>query len=420
MSGAEILAALLVGLPAGLTVYAYAGYPLLLRFAGRGRWVSGSAGEGGPSIGEAGGDQGPNAAGRGPAAGSEPETWPEIGILVPAHDEADTLGEMLRRLLEADYPEARRQILVVSDNSTDGTDELVSGIDGVELLSLGRRHGKTRAQQAALERLRGEIVVNVDASIGVPPDSLKPLIRAFRDPTVGVASGRDVSVAGDGSREGSGEAGYVGYEMWVRRLETRRGSVVGASGCFYAARREVFAASLPEGTSRDFASVLVAREMGYRSVSVEEAVCLVPRTSSFGAEFRRKTRTMTRGLHTLWHLRRLLDPIRFGGFSFMLFSHKLCRWATLPAAPLALVGAVLLAGSGPAALTLAAASLSAPALVLLAVRTEGRWPWPRPLLRALFPAAVAVAGVRAWAALLGGRARATWEPTRRPSPSDGR
>jgi hypothetical protein len=80
------------------------------------------------------------------------------------------------------------------------------------------------------------LLVNTDATIRILPDSVKHLVRQFQDPTIGVASGRDVSVGNVRTEENAGEAGYVGYEMWVRGLETRIGSIVGASGCFYAIR----------------------------------------------------------------------------------------------------------------------------------------------------------------------------------------
>src|SRR5207244_9126907 len=108
----------------------------------------------------------------------------------------------------------------------------------------------------------GEIIVNVDATVLVPPTSLKPLIRAFEDPTDGVASGRDLSVGTGKGHQTAGESDYTNYEMLVRSLETRVGSIVGASGCFYGIRRRIRIAPLPPALSWDFASALVARQQG--------------------------------------------------------------------------------------------------------------------------------------------------------------
>ncbi len=100
---------------------------------------------------------------------------------------------------------------------------------------------------------------------------------------MGLASGRDVSVARVERDVNVGESGYVGYEMWVRDLETRLGSIVGASGCFYAIRRSLHMTLVPEALSRDFAAALIAREHGLRAVSVNEAVCFVPRIAQHPA-----------------------------------------------------------------------------------------------------------------------------------------
>src|SRR5439155_18332143 len=213
---------------------------------------------------------------------------------------------------------------------------------GVELLRLPERRGKTAAENAARAHLRGTIIVNTDASVRIALQALKPLVAAFADPTVGVASGRDVSVARVGAEANAGESTYVGYEMWVRALETRVAGIVGASGCLYACRRRLYMRLVPEALSRDFAAALMAREAGYRSVAVRDAVCYVPRVASLHAEYRRKVRTITRGWQTLVYMRHLLNPFRYGLFAWMLFSHKICRWLAPWAIGLAIVGLIAL------------------------------------------------------------------------------
>jgi cellulose synthase/poly-beta-1,6-N-acetylglucosamine synthase-like glycosyltransferase len=375
--------------PLVLMLYAYAVYPALL-------WLIGRV--------------------RGPASSlPTPAEWPLISIVVPAYNEEQSIRGTIESILGLDYPAERRQILVVSDASTDRTDEIVRefATRGVDALTLGVRSGKTAAENAAASRLRGSIVVNTDATIRILPQSLKPLIRAFQDPSVGVASGRDVSV-GDRLVEGTrGESGYVGYEMWLRSLETRCGSIVGASGCFYAIRRELHQSLFPEALSRDFASALIAREHGFRAVSVDEAVCLVPRSISLRREFDRKVRTMARGLETLWYKRHLLNPLRYGFFAFTLFSHKFCRWLVFLTAPLALVGLALASfRSSTAALALAMALLVA-LLGLVALRWPENRPMPRPLAACGFVFATHAAGLIAWGKAIRGERNPIWEPTRR-------
>ncbi|HVH10750.1 MAG TPA: glycosyltransferase [Gemmatimonadales bacterium] len=386
-----------LALAAGFCVYTYLGYPAILALVSALRRSS----------------RLPRPTTPGPAAGEW--EWPPISIVLPAYNEADTIAGALERLLAADYPSNRRQILVVSDASTDRTDAVVSRFraDGVELLQLPERQGKTAAENAARRHLTGAIIINTDASVRVHPQAIKRLVAAFRDPTVGVASGRDVSVANLDGRSNAGEEAYVGYEMWVRDLETMLGGIVGASGCLYAIRAALHAGPVPVALSRDFAAALVAREHARRAVSVPDALCYVPRGASLRQEYRRKVRTITRGLGTLAWKRALLNPWRHGAFAWMLLSHKVCRWLV----PWTLVVALgNIAAAAPTAGWARAAVGSAGVLGALAAIG---WLWPDtkrlPRLFALPAYVVAgnVAVLHAWVRVLVGRRAPVWEPTRR-------
>jgi cellulose synthase/poly-beta-1,6-N-acetylglucosamine synthase-like glycosyltransferase len=356
-------------------------------------------------------------------------TWPSVTVTVPVYNAGSSIRATLQALTDVDYPHDRLQILVLSDASTDGTDDIVREFapKGVELLRSPERRGKTAAENLAVSIARGEIIVNVDATIGVPPSSLKLLVGAFIDPTVGVASGRDISVdsflpvretnvdsppaLGPG-----GEARYTSYEMWLRDLETQAGSIVGASGCFFAIRRGIHDEPLPPELSWDFASTLIAKKKGYRSVSVPNALCVVPRTAEIRAELRRKSRTMARGLCTLFHFRGLMNPFRYGGFALMLISHKLLRWVPYLLAPVAIVALGWLSTQSRIA-ALALVLVAAGALGgLSAIRTRGGIAW-RPIALAGFVVAAITAGFLAWYDALRGARMITWSPTPRPNVS---
>jgi cellulose synthase/poly-beta-1,6-N-acetylglucosamine synthase-like glycosyltransferase len=383
----------LILLPLGIGVYAYVGYPLLLKIA---------------------------ASARGDARESTDDfAWPSITITVPCYNEERSIAATLDALLAVDYPANRRQIVVISDASSDGTDDIVRAFAGrgVELLRLDVRRGKSAAENAAGAVARGEIIVNTDATIRILPDALKALIRAFADPKVGVASGRDLSVASVSAQAvttgATGESGYVGYEMNIRALETRVRSIVGASGCFYGIRASLYDSKFPETLSRDFASALLAEENGYRAVSVNEAVCLVPQTRSLQSEYRRKIRTMARGLQTLWFKRHLMNPFTHGSFAWMLFSHKLCRWLVYPVLPIAAVALVLASIHSRAWLLVLVVSVIGGLIGVAGMRWPASRNAPRLIRIAGFALASNLAGILAWLHVARNRRLAVWEPTRR-------
>lgn len=349
--------------------------------------------------------------------------WPSVSITLPAYNAEQTLRPVLDALVAVDYPPERRQILVVSDGSTDGTDALVRSYasQGVELLRVDGRLGKTEVENRAMAALRGDIVINTDASVTIHPGSVKALVAALDDERVGVASARDISVASVGAEGNASEAAYVGYEMWIRRLETDISGIIGSSGCLYAARAALHRRQLPGHLSRDFSSALWARLNGYRAVSVDQALCFVPRAASMQVEYRRKIRTMSRGIQTLFFHAPLMDPWQYGVFAWMLLSHKLIRWL-VPWCVLVL-------------------ALTVPLLALVGVRTAQPWaPWavagsaleifgfliaaagwwwpgkgepPRPFALAAYLVAGNVAGIVAWWRALRDQRAPVWEPTPR-------
>lgn len=367
----------------GFLAYTYAGYPLLLRVL--------AARSPRPPVPHGG-------------------RWPSLSISLPVYNGEATVGVALDALVASPYP-GERQILVISDGSTDRTEKIVGRYAdrGVELLALPSRVGKTEAENQGVERLRGDVVVNTDASVRADPGALMALVGALADPAVGVASSCDVSI-GDGETGGEGEVAYVGYEMRVRELETATGGIVGASGCLYAIRAPLHRRRLAPWLSRDFSAALHAREQGYRAVSVPDARCYVPRGRPGRDEYRRKVRTMARGLGTLWYHRRLMDPFRYGRFAWKLVSHKLCRWCT----PLALLGlGIALAdprvGGGWGQLLVLAVVMGALA----------GWCWPgerapRWLVLPTYGVSAVLAGLHAWWRVIGRGTIPMWEPTRRP------
>jgi cellulose synthase/poly-beta-1,6-N-acetylglucosamine synthase-like glycosyltransferase len=242
-------------------------------------------------------------------------------MIIPVCNEEARIERKLANTESLCYPADRLQVVFVSDGSSDRTVELFRrrASSAMTLLELPIRRGKAAALNAGLQYATNEIIVFSDAAIELEPNALQTIVRRFCHPNVGCISGEDQIP------ESGGEAWYGRYEMLVRRLESKVHSIVGASGSFYAQRREL-CEPFPEGMAPDFLSVLRTIGGGLRAVCEPEAAGRMTSVKDPRQEFERKVRTLLRGMTTLFSNASILNPLRFGMFSFELLSHKVMRW----------------------------------------------------------------------------------------------
>lgn len=266
---------------------------------------------------------------------------PPVTFIITAYNEETRLAAKIDNTLAQDYPAARFEIIVASDCSTDRTDAIARAYaDRVTLIRARARGGKEAAQKLALESARGEIVVFSDVATALAPDAVSRIVTNFADPAVGCVSSIDRFVDAGGGV--SGESAYVRYEMWLRRLETRVHSLVGLSGSFFAARRDVCRRWAADRQS-DFSTLLSTVELGMRGVLDVTAAGYYRDLVDDRREVERKTRTIVRGLAVMARHTRMLNPFRYGLFAWQLASHKVCRWLVPFAMIAALVAAAVLA-----------------------------------------------------------------------------
>ena len=261
--------------------------------------------------------------------------WPAtVSVILPVFNGAPWMAAKLESILALNYPAELVEILVVSDGSTDATASIVHSFAGrakIVFLAVPKR-GKAAALNAALARAGGEILFFTDVRQQLDPVSLANLIACFADPQVGVASGELVIRDGAGLEEASVGL-YWKYEKWIRKQLSRVDSVLGATGCIYAMRREL-ASPLPEDTLNDDMYLpLGAFFRGYR-VILDDAALAYDYPTPLASEFRRKVRTLAGVYQIVRSYPALLGPRNRMWIHF--FSHKLARllmpWAMIAAA----------------------------------------------------------------------------------------
>ncbi len=283
-----------------LLFYVYAGYPALLavlaRFA--------------------------------PPLDPDPGYFPTLSILIAAYNEEAAIRQKIEQTLALDYPADRVEILILSDASTDRTDDIVREFNHprVKLLRMPERRGKTHAQNEGVKHASGHILLFSDATTVYNSPALRYLAARFKEPDVGAATGQLIYYDAKGhSPTGAGTIAFWSYENFIRRRQSRIRTVTGCSGCMYAVRKAAYT-PLADDVISDLVQPLWVIKNGYRVVFEEHAVAWEETTTSAGEEFGMRVRVVTRGMRGLLSVPGILNPLKSGWVAFQLWSHKVLRW----------------------------------------------------------------------------------------------
>ena len=250
-----------------------------------------------------------------------------VSVIITAYNEEKDIAAKLENTLALDYPSDKLEIIVASDCSTDRTDQIVKSYAGrgIRLYRQEERLGKTSAQNAAVERALGEIILFSDATTIYSPDVLRLMLPSFADKTVGCVAGRLIYLDPSQSGTGRGARSYWGYETFLKQHESSVCSLIGASGCLYAVRRSAYVPMYPEACS-DFLIATKMVEQGLRAVFEPSAVCTEETNKRARRELRMRVRIITQTFTDLWRHRGMMNPLRSGFYAVELFSHKVLRY----------------------------------------------------------------------------------------------
>ena len=333
---------------------------------------------------------------------------PRVSFVIAAHNEEQRIAEKIDNTLGQEYPADAMEIIVASDCSTDRTDDIVRSYGRRVLLVRTReRRGKEAAQQLAVRTAVGKILVFSDCATALAPNAVATIVTNFADPTVGCVSSIDRLVDADG--KASGEGTYVRYEMWLRKLETRVNTLVGLSGSFFAARREVCRHWASDRQS-DFNTLLNAVALGLRGVLDVDSAGYYRNIADDRREFQRKVRTVVRGIAVMGDNVRMLNPLRHGLFAWQLVSHKVCRWLV----PFGMIGAAISNAFLIDDSIFYAATFLLQA-VFYAAAIGGVWTGAPALKIPMFVLVANLGVLTAWLRYARGERLSTWSPSQRVS-----
>jgi cellulose synthase/poly-beta-1,6-N-acetylglucosamine synthase-like glycosyltransferase len=271
-------------------------------------------------------------------------------------------------LFDLDYPNIK-EIIVVSDGSTDGTAEFLGRLSDPRLktILLDEHRGKAVALNAGMNEATADVLLFVDIRPRIAPGAVQSLVTRFADPMVGCVAGELVLVQDRQNPVASAVGGlYWRYEQWIRKCEASYDSPVGVYGGFYAIRRTL-AVPQPEGIILDdmFQPLSIIRQ-GYRSVLEPRAFVYDEWPQKTSAEFHRKVRTLAGNFQLMQLAPWVLSPQN--RVFFQLFSHKILRLFVPYLFVSALLASILLAGGSRFYAALAGLQLLILLLALLSLR----------------------------------------------------
>jgi biofilm PGA synthesis N-glycosyltransferase PgaC len=245
-----------------------------------------------------------------------------VSVIVPVRNGARWVEAKIQSLLQSEYPGDLLKILIVSDGSTDGTEELVRRYPDarVGLLALPPG-GKATAVNHGLENVTGELIVLTDVRQAFDPSAIHRMAACFADPSVGVVTGELVIREG-ATQEQYNTGLYWQYEKWIRRNLNRIDAMLGATGSIYAIRREL-AVRIPPDILLDDVYVPFAIALRGRRIYFEDDAKAYDLPTSLNTEFWRKVRTQAGVYQILFRFPALLSPFNRRFIHFL--SHKLGR-----------------------------------------------------------------------------------------------
>jgi cellulose synthase/poly-beta-1,6-N-acetylglucosamine synthase-like glycosyltransferase len=274
---------------------------------------------------------------------------PSLTVLIAAYNEEANIKRKVEETLALEYPPDKLEILVVSDGSTDRTDEIIKTFSDrrVRLLRVDDRNGKTHAQNEGVRQANGEIIVFSDATAVYHAKALLYLACNYEDTEVAAVSGRYQYFDPDAtSPTGLGSVAFWNYENMIKKFQSDIRTLTGCSGCIYSVRKDCYV-PLPATACSDLVEPLCVVRSGRRVVFEDRALAYEETTKSTGDEFRMRVRVATRGIRGVLTVRELLNVSKYGWISFQLVSHKLMRWLVPIYLIVILLTSALLAGEFP-------------------------------------------------------------------------
>lgn len=252
---------------------------------------------------------------------------PTVSMLIAAYNEEENIEEKILNSLELNYPKNKFQIIVVSDGSTDQTDNIVKKYEaqGVKLFRVEGRVGKTQARNVAVLADRSDVILFSDATAIYEKNVVRELVKKLADPTVGMVSGSLQYFDRQGASMGIATKLYWKYESFIKKSQGRLYTMTGAVGCINAFKRHLYYV-LPANIIEDFTEPLMIISQGHRVAYAPKAISYERTTQKVKQEFNMRCRVIRGGMTGFLFALKSLTLKDHSYALIQLFFHKVMRW----------------------------------------------------------------------------------------------
>ncbi len=257
--------------------------------------------------------------------------FPEVSLLIAAYNEKDFIATKMDNISCLDYPANKLKIIWVTDGSDDGTPELLKTYPEIEVYHQELKEGKSQAINRVMKFVKTPIVIFSDANTMLNEGSIRHMAEFFKDPATACVSGeKRITTGRTGNAVSAGEGAYWKYESYIKKLESIVNSTISGAGELLGLRTELFENIDENVINDDFSISLSVIKKGFKVKYSSLSFAIEKASLNIREEFKRKVRIATGGIQSLVMNREVLNPLKYGFYSFQFISHKVLRWTVVP------------------------------------------------------------------------------------------
>lgn len=259
------------------------------------------------------------------------DKYPDVTLLIPAYNEEAVVADKMLNTKQIEYPGEKLNVVWVTDGSTDSTNEKLSSYSDVKVFFDSKRSGKTAAINRVVPLIDTSLIIFTDANTMLNKESVYEIVRAFDNEKVGCVAGeKRILLKGKESASSGGEGIYWRYESFLKSLDSRLYSAVGAAGELFAIRRNLYETIEKDSLLDDFVLSMRITQKGYKIKYCKSAYAIEEGSLNMEEEKKRKIRIAAGGLQSVIRLYPLLNIFKYGTLSFQYISHRVLRWTVTP------------------------------------------------------------------------------------------